>query len=142
MNPWAILVALAVAAGGCWYSYSAGREHQRNECEATAARERDIGQAAADRAASAAAGAIAAIKVQHRTITQEVQREVLERPVYRSSDCSHGPEQLQRINAALTGAASAAEPAGRGLVPRADAIGRPQLRGDDAEADRGGRPVP
>lgn len=140
MNPWVILGALLAAAGACWYSYGTGREHQRNECEATAARERQVAQAAADAAASAAAGAISRIKVQHRTITQEVQREVLVQPQYRDPGCSHSPEQLQRLNAALTGARP--EPAGRGLVPRADALGRPELRGDDAEADRGGRAVP
>ena len=66
-----------------------------------------------------------------RTIQNEVQREISERVVYR--DCSHSPEQLQRINAAITGQS---EPAGRGLVPRADAAGGLKFRGDDGMSGR------
>lgn len=133
------LIAIGLAGASSWYSYRAGREHQATECKAAAAREREVAALAAESAASAAAKAISKIKVQHRTVTQEVQREVLEREVYRDAGCSHSPEQLRRLNAALTGQP---EPAGRGLVPRADAAGRFDLRRDDAQADRGGRDLP
>lgn len=116
MNPWAIVAGLLAAAAACAYSYSAGREHQAAQCQAASARERQVAQIAVDAAASAAARAIAAIKVQHRTVAQEIQREIVDRPVYRDAECSHSAEQLQRINAALTGA-SAAESAGGGVLP-------------------------
>lgn len=130
MNPYTLLggvllwVASIAAAG--WWSYGAGRDSEI----ASQAREDRTAAVATEAAASAAAHAISQIKVQHRTVTQEVQREVLERPVYR--DCVHSPDQLQRINAALTG--SRPEPAGGGLVPPAGAASGLQLRRDDAQA--------
>ena len=86
---------------------------------------------AVESAASATAGVIAKIRVQHTTIRQEVEREIRENVVYR--DCQHSPVQLQRINAALTGARP--EPAGGGKLPPADPADRPVIRRDDFEAD-------
>ena len=86
---------------------------------------------AVESAASATAGVIAKIRVQHTTIRQEVEREIRENVVYR--DCQHSPVQLQRINAALTGAGP--EPAGGGKLPPTDAPDRPVIRRDDFEAD-------
>ena len=54
-----------------------------------------------------AAQAIAGITVSNRTIRQEVQREIVEKPVYR--DCVADPGILRSINAAKTGRT---EPAG------------------------------
>ncbi len=97
-------------------AYMQGRKDGENKIQSQQAREETIARAAADSAASAAAAAISAIKVQHRTITQEVQRDVLEKTVYRDSDCRHDADSLRRINAALTGA-SQPEPAGSGVLP-------------------------
>ena len=72
---------------------------------------------AAEHAASAAADAISKLRIINQTITQEVRREIVERPVYR--DCQHSPEQLRRLNAAITAAPGRA--AGGGGVPTADA---------------------
>jgi hypothetical protein len=135
------LIVLALA--GCLTAviagiYFEGKRSGKSECAEKAALVREAAQAAADSAASAAAKAIAGIKVQNRTVYSEVQRDVIEKPVYR--DCEHPAGQLQRINAALTG--EQPEPAGRGLVPPADAASGLQLRRDDAQADRGGRAVP
>jgi hypothetical protein len=107
-----LLAWLASVVAAAWWGIGVGQDREI----ATQAREEHVAAVATQAAASAAAEAISRIKVQHRTITQEVQREVLERPVYR--DCVHSTDQLQRINAALTGAAP--EPAGRGIVPAAD----------------------
>lgn len=132
----ALLLGLGAVGTGL---YAKGRADGRAIEQATDLRERQIGELAAEKAATAAAGAISRIKVQHKTITAEVQREVQTNTVYR--DCQHSPEQLQRINAALTGASSP-EPAGRGLVPRAGAAGGPELRSDDTQTGGSGRPVP
>lgn len=133
MSPAALLgicwVASVAAAG--WWAYGAGKDAEI----ASQAREDRYAAVAVQQAASATAAAISKIKVQHRTVRQEVEREIIERPVYRDPLCSHSPEQLQRINAAITGRA---EPAGSGLVPPADAADRRQLRGDDDQA-AGGR---
>ena len=130
-----LVLGLGAAGTGL---YVKGRHDGRAIEQATDLREREIARMAADTAAAAAAKAISGIKVQNRTINNEVQREISERLVYR--DCQHSPEQLQRINAALTGAQP--EPAGRGLVPGADAARGSELRGDDAEAGGGGGAVP
>lgn len=117
-----------------WWAYASGRDAEI----AAHAREQDAAQRATEVAARAAADAISKIKIQHRTVQQEVQREISERVVYR--ECQHTAEQLQRINAALTGGGT--EPAGRGLVPRADAALGPEFRRDDGQVDRGGGAVP
>jgi hypothetical protein len=136
----AILIALSASvaafSAGVYYQ---GKKAGKNEIRAEVATQQQIADAAAAKVAHQAAEAISKIKVQNRTVYSEVQREITERPVYR--DCQHSPEQLQRLNAALTGA-SAPEPAGRGLVPRTDAPLRPDLRGDDGQAGGGGRAVP
>lgn len=111
----AVVAAAAVAAVGGAYLY--GRQAGRDACTAAAARDEQVARIASDAAASAAAGAIAKIRVTHTTIRQEAEREIHTRTEYR--DCRHGPEQLQRLNAALAGAGP--EPAGGGELPAADA---------------------
>lgn len=110
----AIVVGLVAAAALAGAAYMQGRSDGKNDCEATARREERIGQAAADSAASAAASAIARITVRHTTIRQEAEREIQVRTEYR--DCRHSPEQLQRLNAALTGAPAGSAPGG-GQLP-------------------------
>lgn len=131
----ALLLGLGTAGTGL---YVKGRADGRKLEQATDLREREVARMAADSAASAAAFAISKIKVQNRTITNEVQREVQTNVVYR--DCRHSDEQLRNINAAITGIQP--EPAGSGLVPRTGPAGRADLRGDDSQADRGSRAVP
>ena len=126
--------AVLLVVGG---AYMAGQRAGRDGCQAAAARDAHVAGIAADAAATAAAAAISKIKVQHRTVQSEVQREISERVVYR--ECVHSPEQLQRINTALTGSQPAA---GSGVLPGADTAGRPEFRSDDGEVGRGGRPVP
>lgn len=105
-----VVAAAAVAAVGGAYLY--GRQAGQDACAAAAAREERVAQVATAAAASAAAGAIARLRVQHVTIRQEAEREIQTRVEYR--DCRHSPEQLQRINAALTGSPV---PAGGGELP-------------------------
>jgi hypothetical protein len=111
-----MLIAFAAAFGALGGAYLQGRHDGSNAVEATAAREERVGQLAGAAAAASAAEAISKIKVRNTTIQNEVQREVSERVVYR--DCVHSPDQLQRINAALTGAEP---PADHGQLPAANA---------------------
>lgn len=131
-----IALAAGMAAAGAGL-YLEGKKAGRNQVRAEVASQAEIARDAAEQAAQIAADAIGRIKVQNRTVYQEVQREVLRDPVYR--ECEHSAEQLRRINAALTG--EPAEPAGGGLVPGAGAADGLQLRRHDAEADRGGGSV-
>lgn len=132
----ALAVSLTAVAAGLYFE---GKKAGKDEIRAEVATQQQIADEAAAKVAHQAAEAISKIKVQNRTVYSEVQREITERPVYR--DCQHSPEQLQRLNAALTGA-SAPEPVGRGLVPRADAPLGPDLRRDDGQAGGSGRAVP
>lgn len=101
MNPWAIIGAALLwalsLAGTAHFMYDAGK----NAEIASKAREDKASAAAADAAASAAASAISRISVTHRTIRQELEREIVEKPVYRDPDCRTGPASLQRFNAGI-----------------------------------------
>ena len=140
MNPYILLALFAAWAGSVgaagWWAHNAGRD----QCIAESVRDEAVAQIASEAAASAAAAAISQIKVTNRTIQNEVQRDVIEKPVYRDAGCRHDADSLQRINAALAG--TRPEPAGGGLVPRPDAAGGLKFRGDDAEAGRGVRAIP
>lgn len=127
------LLILALCAGvsaGVAGIYMQGKKAGKAEVEATDARERQIAQAATDAALKVTAEAIGKIRVRNTTIQSEVQREISERVVYR--DCQHSPEQLRRINEAITGVGT--EPAGSGLLPPAVSTGRADLRRDDDKA--------
>lgn len=109
-----VIMALVWAAsvGGAFiYGMRVGGDREL----ATQAREERASVAAAKVAADTAAIAIANIKVKHVQITQPIQREVLDRPVYR--ECKHSDEQLRNINEAL---APGSVPAGSGLLPAVD----------------------
>jgi uncharacterized protein HemX len=108
--PWVLLAAALATGGAYWQGTRAGKA----AAEADAAREERLVRETRQAAAEEAAKAIAGIRVRHTTIRQEVEREIQVRPEYR--DCRHAPEQLQRINAALSGA-SASGAAGDGGVP-------------------------
>jgi hypothetical protein len=110
MWPWALLLAAAAAGGAYWQ----GRQDGRSAVEAEAARDARLIAQAGQASATAAAEAIARMSVRHTTIRQEVEREIQVRTEYR--DCRHTPEQLQRINAALSAAAPGSAPGG-GVVP-------------------------
>ena len=128
MNPWLLLgIAAAFVA-----SYLAGRHDGARIEEAAVAREDRIAERAMLEAQKGAAAAIAAITVRHTTIQGKVEREIREKPVYMA--CSHGPDGLRLVNAAL---ANGAEPAGNRQLPDPDPAGGPELRRDDGQAGPG-----
>lgn len=104
-------MALAFAAG-TWYGTGIGEDREF----AKRAREDQLLARAGEAAQQSAAQAIAAIKPRNVTIRQETEREIQTRTVY--ADCRHSPEQLQRLNEALTGRAIGA---GGGELPGAGA---------------------
>jgi hypothetical protein len=120
VNPWLILAAIGLVVALTGGAYYQGRQDGEAKIVAQESREREIAAEAVDAALNTSAQAIAAIKVQHRTITQEVERHVIESPVYRDPGCRHDADGLRNINAALTGAPRP-EPAGSGVVPRVGA---------------------
>jgi hypothetical protein len=125
MNPYALLLGVGLWGASCWYAFNIGKDVET----AAQVREERAAQVSRDAALRATAEAISRIKVEHRTIQNEVQREILEKPVYR--DCRHDADSLRRINSAIIGGSS--EPVGGGGLPGTDAIERPVIRRDDPE---------
>lgn len=116
MNPWLLLGIVIAWGASMWWAREDGKAAATDHCLAEQVRDANVAAIAGD----ATASAIAQLRPRITTIKQEVEREIRTNTVY--ADCRHSPGQLQRINEALTGAAS--EPAGRGLVPPADALSR------------------
>lgn len=108
-----ILTAILLAGYAAAYLYGRhdGEELERGRQLAQDKLVRDV----QDAAQRGAATEIAKIEIKNTTIKQEVQREILEKPVYR--ECRHDARGLSLINAALTGT----EPAGDSQLPEADA---------------------
>ncbi len=105
-------VAAALAVGAAYWQ---GRQDGRAAEQGAAARDEALVQRAGQAAADSAAKAIARLQVRHTTIRQETEREVQVRTEYR--DCRHRADQLQRLNAALSGEPAASGPAGAGGLP-------------------------
>lgn len=116
-NPTTMLIgALSVAllTGG---AYIKGRQDGNAIARAEAAEQTETLREVRAAAQRGAAAAIAGIVIQHTTVRAAVEKEIHEKLVYR--DCQHSADQLQRINAALTGREPVA--AGGGQLPRLDA---------------------
>jgi hypothetical protein len=115
INPWFIIAALIAFGAATGGAYIRGRSDGKDSCLAESAREERIASIVSDSAASAAAQAISQIKVQNRTIQNEVQRTVSERVVYRDPACAHDAAGMLTINAAITG--KRPESVGSGVMP-------------------------
>lgn len=104
-----ILCALwaATVAWAFWYGQGIGEGRAVSQ----QARENALVQSAVDAANQVAAEAIARIEIKNVTVRQEVQREIIEKPVYR--ECRHDAGVMRSINSAISGADSA----GRGKLP-------------------------
>lgn len=94
MNPYVLLAALALIVG----SYVYGRYDGRQIEQAKQDRAVQAVEEASDAMQKKAAEAISNIEIHNKTIRAEVQREIVEKPVYR--DCVADPDILRSINAA------------------------------------------
>lgn len=111
-----LIIAVAWAASiAATFFYAMGIGEDRKEADQ--AREQSLVQSAVDAANRVSAEAIAKIEVKNLTIRQEVQREIIERPVYR--DCKHSPDVMRNINEALS---PRPKPAGDSKLPRTNAV--------------------
>lgn len=111
------LALVAMTGGAYWAGHTAGTDAQA----ARQQRDTDLVAQAGEAAASAAAAAINKIEVKHVTVTQALQREVIDRPVYR--DCRSGLDAVGLFNSAIPGAGPE-PPAGGGQLPASDTAGR------------------
>lgn len=139
-NPWVILGVVLALGASHFYAYHKGGQNAVNAVEAQAARDEKIAQVAFDNAMTATAEAISKIEVKNTTIRQVLEKEIHERPVYRTLDCSHKPDVLGMLNRALANPDGAAV-AGDRLMPPTDAAAGRDVRGDDAQAGGSRRPV-
>lgn len=116
-NPWALLTLGAVIVGALGGSYVKGRSDGRAIEYAERMELEEVARISREAGLQAAAEAIAKQKVVHTTIRGRVEREVIEKPVYR--DCTHPDATLRLLNDAL--ANRAPEPTSSGELPGTDA---------------------
>lgn len=121
INPYMILGAVLVLGSVATGSYVTGAKHAKNKFEAQTAREERIAQTAYDKAIAAAAESIANIQINHRTIRQELEREIRLEPVY--VDCQHSDSVKRLLDSILEGEAPP-ESITRTRLSRADALSR------------------
>lgn len=121
MNPYVLLGGVLAAIVAIGSAYLQGRSDGLDKCEAAQARDERVAQIATAAAADAAASAISRIEVKHATIRQTLEREVIEKPVFR--DCRSGPAAVSVFNSSIDPAqpASAADPS---QLPATDPVGR------------------
>lgn len=131
----AFVVITTVVGGG---GYLKGRADGRALETGQQAHDEQLAAKVGAEAQNAAAKAIAGIQIKHTTIRQQAEKEIRENTVYRNPECAHTDSMLQRINEALTGA----DGSGGSKLPADLSATRQDLRGDHAEADRAGQPVP
>lgn len=114
MNPYFLLasvIAWAASVGGAFfYGQGIGKDSEI----ATQSREDKVAVIATEAAASAAAYAISKLEIKHATIRQTLQREVIEKPVFR--DCRSGADAARMLNDTI-GAPAAASAASGGQLP-------------------------
>lgn len=97
LNPWLILAfVLALGASHTW-AYVKGGSSKENAILAEQKRQDEL----VAKVQQSTADAIAQIKVKHVTVRQELEKQILERPVYR--DCVADDRVLELVNEAITG---------------------------------------
>lgn len=114
MNPWFILGVLLAVLGAGASGYLKGRHDVTVETAAAQKHDKDLIDAAVSKIDTSVAQRIASIEVKHVTVRQELQKEIVDRPVYR--DCVNTPAGLSLINSALTGEPQPLAPGG-GQLP-------------------------
>lgn len=121
MNPYVLLAGVLAFAAATGAAYFQGRSDGRDGCVAEQARDERVTQIASAAAAASAAEAISRIEVRHATVRQTIEREIVEKPVFR--DCRSGPDAVRLFNSALDPASAASAP-GAGELPAPDAAAR------------------
>ena len=126
MTPTLLLVGALAAAGACAGSFFYGVGVGKDSIIAQEAKAEQLLTQAVDRVLVGTAEAINKIEVKHVTVKQQLQREVIEREVFR--DCRSGPESVRLFNSTLqenTGTVGVAgEAPAIGSMPAANKTGK------------------
>lgn len=115
IRPYIYLVLVLALLGVVGAAYLKGREHGRDEIQLQQFRDAELVATTRAAAARGAAEEIAKIQVNHQTIRREVEREIVQKPVYR--DCGADERVMRLVNDALAGRAPAVSD-GSSDVPR------------------------
>lgn len=99
MKTWLIPIGAIILTSMFFTTYTKGKSDGVTIERARQIELREVARVAREESARSAAEAIAQIEVKHVTIKQEIQREILEKPVYR--ECRHDDVGMQLINSAL-----------------------------------------
>lgn len=114
MNPWIILAAVLALGAGLTGAYIKGGHDKENSILAEQKRQDELVQ----KVQTSIATSVAAIEVKNVTIKQRMEREIVEKTVFR--DCKSGPDLVRQYNAIATGSS---EPAGDSELPAASPAG-------------------
>ncbi len=107
MNPWLILAALAAlaaAAGGGWHARTVYDKAEERDQLAAAIVSIQQDQQDARQISQGLQEALAGLRPQFTTIRNEVQREIVEKPVYRDLGCALPDGGRLRLDAAIDAA--------------------------------------
>lgn len=122
------LVVAAALAASHWYAYESGGDNRENAIIAKQKETEDVIRETAatvrQEIGAEVAGQISGIRVVNRTINNEVQREIREKPVYLNPDCAAPVTGVVQLNAARSGATGGAGPGADATVPTGAAAGR------------------
>lgn len=107
LNPW-VLIALAVAmlgaSGGGWYARTVYDKAQEREQLAQTIETMQVDAKKSREISEGVQFALSNLKVVNRTIKNEVQREIIEKEVYRDRNCSLPDSGRLRLDAAIDAA--------------------------------------
>jgi hypothetical protein len=99
MNPYVLLAIVLAWGASVTGSFFFGRDTGMDSMIAEQEKTRQLIEDVEDRAQRAAAEAIAGIKVVNQVNRQVLEREIVEKPVYR--ECRHTDDGLRAVNSAL-----------------------------------------
>lgn len=116
LNPWVLLVWAGSLAGVGFIGYGLGQDAEI----ADQSRVVTAVAAAGAQAATEAASAISRLKVKHTTVTNKLEKEIHEKPVF--VDCRSGSAAVELFNSTIP--ADTLDASGRGLLPAKDAPAR------------------
>lgn len=103
LNPTVLLTLLASTLASAGAAFFFGMSVQKDRSVAQEARDKQV----AEIASKAAASAINKIEVRHVTVQNKVEREIVEKPVFR--DCKSGPDLVRDFNSTIAGPDGAAD---------------------------------
>ncbi len=107
MNPWAILIALAAlaaSAAGGWHAHTVADKADERDRLAAAIVNIQADQQESRQISANLQAALAGLRPQFTTIRNEVQREIVEKPVYRDLGCALPDGGRLRLDAAIDAA--------------------------------------